>query len=158
MYSFTSERKGPKMADDLLKRTTQEIQGRLKQLEPLVREHERLRRALSALTGGEETPKPTPKRRGSGRSQGQRAQRKQTKRAGRGERREQVLRVVGEEPGLTPSEAARRVGIQQSQLHSLVKRLEEEGAIERRDGALYPASTGAPNAPAAESSSPDPAP
>jgi hypothetical protein len=69
------------MADDLLKRTTQEIRDRLKQLEPLVREHERLRRALSALTGSDETPK-----RQQSQGQPQRARKKQTKRAGRGER------------------------------------------------------------------------
>jgi len=44
---------------------------------------------------------------------------------------------VSEEPGLRPSEAARSVGIQPSQLHALVKRLEDDGAIERRDGNLY---------------------
>jgi len=107
---------------------------RLKELEPLVREHERLRSALAALESKEPSQ-------GRGRQSGraQRTRRKQAKRAGRGERRGQVLRVVGEEPGLRPSEAARRVGIQPSQLHALVKRLEEEGAIERRDGDLYPA-------------------
>jgi len=36
------------------------------------------------------------------------------------------------------------MGIQPSQLHTLVKRLEEEGVIERRDDALYPTSVGAP--------------
>src|SRR5215212_4315242 len=123
------------MADDLLKRTTQQIRDRLKELEPLVAEHERLRRALTSLAGGEQVPKG----RGRGRGPTQTAPGKQAKRAGRGERREQVLRVVNEEPGLRPSEAARRVGIQPSQLHALVKRLEEEGAIERRDGDLYPA-------------------
>jgi len=38
-------------SDDLLNRTTQEIRDRLKELEPLVREHERLQAALKALEG-----------------------------------------------------------------------------------------------------------
>lgn|SRR5215210_4316607 len=117
---------------DLLERTRQELRARLKKLEPLVGEHERVRSALAAL----ESQGPS---QGGGRESGriQRARRKQTKRAGRGERREQVLRAVSEEPGLRPSEAARSVGIQPSQLHALVKRLEDDGAIERRDGNLY---------------------
>jgi hypothetical protein len=126
---------------ELLDRTRQELRERLKELEPVVREHERIRSALAAL---ESQGLPA---RGRERQRSQRARRKQAKRAGPGERREQVLRVVGEEPGLRPSEAARRVGIQPSQLHALVKRLEDEGAIERRDGNLYPASVGAASDP-----------
>ena len=117
--------------DDVLSRTTQEIRDRLKELEPLVREHERLQSALKALETSD-APRSHPRR---GRS------RKPTtsRRAGRGERRQQLLDVVNAEPGLRPSEAAKRIGINPAQLHALVKRTEEAGALKRRDGALYPA-------------------
>jgi len=128
------------MTDDLLKRTTNEIRARIKELEPQVREYERLQGALAALDARD-----APQKRERGRRPTQTARRKQgtKRRAGRGQRKEQLLRVVGEEPGLRPSEAARRVGIQPSQLHTLARGLQEEGSIERRDGALFPASASA---------------
>ena len=126
---------------DLVHRTTEEIRARLKELEPLVREHKRLQAALTALeaSGGE---KRLPRRGRAGRGRGKGAT--TSRRAGRGERRQQLLEVLQAEPGLRPSEAAKRMGINPAQLHALVKRTEEEGAVERRDGALYPASVGAP--------------
>src|SRR5215213_9628292 len=104
------------MAEDLLKRAIDEIRARIKELEPQVHEHERLQSALASLEGQE-----APKRRGSTRGKVQRARRKQAKRAGRGERREQLLRALGEHPGMRPSEAARAIGIQPSQVHSLTR-------------------------------------
>ena len=127
---------------DLLSRTTREIRDRLSELEPLVREHERLQAALAALesSGGESETRRG--RSAGGRGAGGRGrQRTTSRRAGRGERRQQLLDVVRAEPGLRPSEAARRMGINPAQLHALVKRTEEEGAVERRDGALYPATS-----------------
>jgi hypothetical protein len=122
------------MADDLLKRTTDEIRSRIEELEPLVREHERLQGALAALEGQEGA---TGRGRGAGPTQTAR-RRQRTKRAGRGQRREQLLAVVGSQPGLRPADAARAVGIAPSQLHTLAKRLQDEGVIQRRDGGLYP--------------------
>src|SRR5829696_9135921 len=122
---------------DLLHRTTEEIRARLKELEPLVREHERLQAALTALEGsGSEKRLPRLGRAGRGRGRGPST----SGRAGRGERRQQLLEVLSAQPGLRPSEAA-KMGINPAQLHALVRRLEEEGALERRDGALYPASS-----------------
>jgi len=125
------------MAQDLLKRTTDEIRKRLKDLAPQVQEHERLQKALAALdkpTGRKSSP---PQPRGGA----SRARRSSSSRAGRGERRQQLLRVVQAEPGIRPSEAARQMGINPSQLHSLSRRLEEGGELERRDGGLHLASS-----------------
>ena len=120
---------------DLLNRTTQEIRSRLKELEPLVREHERLQAALTALESsvGEKSAPPRRGRAGRGRGRGPTT----AGRAGRGERRQQLLEVLNGEPGLRPSEAAKRMGINPAQLHALARRLEEGGELERRDGALY---------------------
>jgi transposase-like protein len=121
------------MADqDLLSRTTDELRSRIKELEPLVQEHERLKRALTALESTDGRPEPRRARRSGGGGR-----RTTSRRAGRGERRQQLLELVASEPGLRPSEAARRIGINPSQLHSLARRLEDEGTLERRDGALY---------------------
>ena len=118
----------------LLDRTTQEIRARLKELEPLVQEHERLQRALEALESSSGEAKPRRGRAGAGRGRG----RTTSRRAGRGERRQQLLEVLTAEAGLRPSEAAKRMGINPAQLHALSRRLEEAGELERRDGALYP--------------------
>jgi len=50
---------------------------------------------------------------------------------------------------MRPADAARAIGVQPSELHTLAKRLQEEGVVERRDGALYLPS-GAANAPQVE--------
>ena len=94
--------------DDLLNRTMQEIRDRLKELEPSVREHERLQAALTALeaSGGEKSQPD----RGRGRTGGPR-RRTSSGRAGRGERRQQLLRVMQAEPGVRPSKAAQQMGI-----------------------------------------------
>ena len=125
------------MAQDVLKRTTDELRKRLKELAPQVQEHERLQKALAALD------KPTARKSSPGRSRasGARQGRPTTSsRAGRGERRQQLLRVVQAKPGIRPSEAAREMGIQPSQLHALSRRLEESNELERRDGGLHLAS------------------
>jgi IclR helix-turn-helix domain len=117
---------------DLLERAKGEIRERLEELDPLVAERDRLRAALEALEAGE-----SPKR-VSHRASRQRGRPTTSRRAGRGERRTQLLELLQTEPGLRPSEAARRMAVNPSQVHSLVRRLEEGGALERRDGALYP--------------------
>ena len=122
------------MAQDLLKRTRDEIRQRLKDLAPQVQEHERLQEALAALD------KPTGRKSFPRKSRGG-ASHTSSSRAGRGERRQQLLRVVQAEPGIRPSEAARQMGINPSQLHSLSRRLEEGGELERRDGGLHLASS-----------------
>jgi hypothetical protein len=121
------------MADqDLLQRARAEIRARVKELEPLVKEHGRLQSALKAL---EASDQPASTRRQ--RSAGGRQRRTPARRAGRGKRREQLLELLGADPGLRPAEAAHRMSINPSQLHSLAKRLEEEGSVQRQEGRLY---------------------
>lgn len=117
---------------DLLERAKREIRTRLEELYPLVEERDRLRAAFEALEAGEG------QKRASRRSSRQRGRPTTSRRAGRGERPTQLLELLQAEPGLRPSEAAQRMAVNPSQVHSLVRRLEEHGALERRDGALYP--------------------
>ena len=116
---------------DLLEGAKGQIRERLEELDPLVEERDRLRAALEALEA--ERPKRAPRR-----ASRQRGRPTTSRRAGRGERRTQLLELLQSDPGLRPSEAARRMAVNPSQMHSLARRLEEEGALERRDGALYP--------------------
>ena len=125
------------MAQDLLKRTTDELRKRLKELEPQVQEHKRLQKAVAALDPRREKSSPRPSRGTGGRG----GRRTTSGRAGRGERRKQLLGVVQSEPGIRPSDAARQMGINPSQLHALSRRLEEGGELERRDGGLHLASS-----------------
>ena len=116
---------------DLLERAKREIRERLEELDPLVEERDRLRAALEALEAGA-SPKSA-----SRRASRQRGRPTTSRRAGRGERRAQLLELLQAEPGLRPSEAARRMAVNPAQVSSLARRLEEDGALERRDGALY---------------------
>jgi hypothetical protein len=131
------------MAQDLLTRTTDEIRKRLKELAPQVQEHERLQKALTALDQSSREKSSAPRSRGTG---GRGRRRTSSGRAGRGERREQLLRLVQAEPGIRPSAAARQMGINPSQLHALSRRLEEGGELERRDGGIHLASSKAKTA------------
>ncbi len=117
---------------DVLERAKEEMRERLKELDPLVEERDRLHSALEALEAGE-----GPKR-DNRRASRQRGRPTTSRRARRGERRTQLLELLQRDPGLRPSEAARRMAVNPSQVHSIVRSLEEDGALERRDGALYP--------------------
>ena len=90
---------------DLLERAKGEVRERLQELDPLIEERDRLRGALEALEAGE-----GPKR-ASGRASRQRGRSTTSRRAGRGERRAQLLELLRAEPGLRPSEAARRMAV-----------------------------------------------
>ena len=116
---------------DLVERTRKELRQRLKELDPLVEERDRIRAGLEALesSNGQGARLKT--------GGGARRRRGSSGRAGRGQRRDQLLKTLRDEPGLRPSDAARRLGMQPSQLHSLAKKLEGEGAVEKREGALY---------------------
>jgi predicted 2-oxoglutarate/Fe(II)-dependent dioxygenase YbiX len=126
---------------DTIERTTKEIRDRLKELEPLVEEQRRLQRALEALekvdgrrTRGQST---------RGRlTSGTRTRRTPRRRARRGERREELLKAIRENPGSRPADLARTIGVPPSQAHSLLRRLQEDKEVERRAGGLF-ARTGA---------------
>ena len=56
------------------------------------------------------------------------------RRARRGQRREELLQLVRGNPELTIAEAARQMGVSSPQVSTLVRRLREEGVLERTDG------------------------
>ena len=96
-----------------------EVERALAGFDALVAERDSLRATLAAL--GEGGVGASRRRAGSGR------------RAGRGARREQVLAVVAARPGARPSAIAKELGIASSQVHGLLRKLADEGAVVKAD-------------------------
>src|SRR5690348_7843362 len=108
----------------------EQIETRLKELEPLAEEYERLRRIVALLEAEPEGEAPAT----AGRPTPRRAMRTPvTTRSTRSRRSEEALRLVTERPGITVAEAAKAMGIGTTYLYRLLPRLEREGRI-RKDG------------------------
>lgn len=130
---------------DLIDRIRKDIDDRLEELSPQVEEIPRLEGVLAALSkagdGGASRDATSsrargaakPRRRGASASKSTRRARPQ-KRARRGQRREELLELINENPEITVSEAARQMGVAPPQVSTLVRRLEEEGVIQRAGG------------------------
>jgi CRP-like cAMP-binding protein len=114
---------------DLLDGIRKDIERRLAELRPAVREAEQLERALKAL--GE------PQRRVSAqgtRRQSKRARRRVTREEAEA-RRQQVLAMLAEDPQTKPSALAVVFGTSRNNVYSLLRRLEQDGALSRtKDG------------------------
>lgn len=93
------------------------------------------RRVESAIQALEQTRGRTQSTRGSTRKGGARRGRP---RKGEPTRSDQFLALVRDEPGISIAEAAKRLSTQPSYLYRVVALLEERGAVERRDRAIYP--------------------
>lgn len=130
---------------ELIDRIKKDIDDRLEELRPQVEEIPRLEAALAALdaTGGGQARASTIGTRSSGRartrgSAGRGGARRPAgsgrRRARRGQRREELLQLVAGHPEITIAEAARQMGVSSPQVSTLVRRLEEEGALQRADG------------------------
>jgi MarR family len=114
--------------DDLKK----QLKARSRELEPLVAEYNNIQEALKVLNRAasvKKTPRrtahvasPTPARRG-------RASKR--RRAGRGKRPEQFLKVVRESPGLTVSEIAKKIGVHPGGLYTVATKLSDEGVVKK---------------------------
>ena len=136
------------MAQDSIDRVKRSIQERLEELE---QEREALTRALDAL-GGSGTTGQRVRRAAAARTASGNGRRKGGgKRAPRGQRREQVLQALaGGELG--PSAIAREIGVNPTQISSLLRQLASEGKVARTSGgkwALSGGGTASPAAPAA---------
>ncbi|MBB4661697.1 helix-turn-helix domain-containing protein [Conexibacter arvalis] len=123
---------------DFLDAKVKEIEGRLKELRPLLEEYHRLEAAAAALNGvdGHGT-------RGRGRGAGARANgsRRGRPRGARGEntRAAQAVELVRARPGITIPELAEHMGIKPNYLYRILPQLEEEGKVRREDKGWLPA-------------------
>ena len=128
---------------ELIDRIKKDIDDRLEELRPQIEEIPRLEAALAALEasagGGAQTRARGSARTragsgGAGARRGRGAGSGPRRRARRGQRREELLQLVAGNPQITIAEAARQMGVSSPQVSTLVRRLEEEGALERSDG------------------------
>lgn len=118
------------MADFLTKQRA-DIDKRLKELRPAYDEYLMLERARAALQGV------TSPRRGPGRPPGSRTRRattpvKRRRRRRGGTRREQALKLVKGNPGITVGELAKRLRIRQNYLYRVMGELRDEGAVKKQ--------------------------
>ena len=149
---------------DFLDEKRQQIADRLKELKPLVDEHNRLEAAASALGKlGASAPTTTTTtvaattRRRPGRPRGStnraskaapaatpaaapvKARRKKPGRPkGRGTRAAQALAAVQGQPGITIPELATKMGIQATYLYRVLPGLEQDGRVEKKGRGWFP--------------------
>jgi hypothetical protein len=129
---------------DDLKKLEASIIKRYQELQPAIAELEELRRAAERLGIDLEAPQPAR----NGRSSSQplataRPRRPAGKTAGRrrrSQRREQVLALVTERPGITVPEIAKELKVDPTGLYRVVRQLEADGGVRKRDKQLHPVS------------------
>ena len=124
---------------DFLEEKKREIAARLKELRPLVDEFHRLeaaQRALEGVNGGSgSSSAAAPRRRGprgggTGRGRG--------RPKGSGNRAQQALKLVNEQPGITIPEMAQRMGIQVNYLYRVLPGLEQDGQVRKEGRGWFP--------------------
>ncbi len=113
---------------DFLDSKKDEIRARLEELKEAVDEYHRLKAALDALEGVSRTPAPRP-------STGDSPRRGRPR--GSGTRAAEAIAAVTKEPGLTTSEIADRLGINQNYLYRVLPTLKEDGKLEQRGRGWY---------------------
>jgi hypothetical protein len=110
-----------------------QVEERLKELQPLVDEYERLRQVADLLA--EPTDAGSPRSRGRSTPRRAMAASASSRRA-KGQRSEDALNLIREQPGITVAAAAEALGIGTTYLYRLLPRLEREGRI-RKEGRGY---------------------
>jgi hypothetical protein len=131
---------GEHMADTLNKLRS-DLEKRIREIEPLVEEHARIRQALEALKGlGGSRP-----REGASSAAGRAgsppraaAKRGRGRPRGSSARAQQVLKLVREQPGITIAELAQRMKIKPNYLYRIVPGLQKDGKLEKRDKGFHP--------------------
>jgi hypothetical protein len=102
-----------------------QVESRLAELEPLVKEYDDLKRVSSALlneTAPPATGRPAPRRKLKQAGPG---------RGGHGLRAEQATSLIAAEPGIEVKDLAEKMGIGPTYLYRLLPRLEREGVLRK---------------------------
>jgi ribosomal protein S25 len=122
------------------------VRDRMRELRPMLAEYQELERIAQRLgidvDGGETGEQATAQQRPGRTRRASRTGRRMTpgrSRARAGSRREQMLSLIREQPGITVREAGERLGVDGTSLYRVVRRLEEEGAVKKEDTHLQPA-------------------
>jgi predicted Rossmann fold nucleotide-binding protein DprA/Smf involved in DNA uptake len=128
---------------DFLDAKVKEIEGRLRELRPLLDEYHRLEAAAAALGGVEARPArgrtrgATAARNGNGNGSARRGRPRGTR--GDNTRAAQAVELVRTRPGITIPELAEHMGIKPNYLYRILPQLEEEGRVRRDDKGWLPA-------------------
>jgi hypothetical protein len=113
------------------------VLGRMEELQPLVEEYEELRRiaaAIEAEAAALDAAAALPRVRRAAPRRALRAS--GPGRNGHGARSDQARKLIGEQPGVTVAELAKKMGIGTTYLYRLLPRLEREGVL-RKQGQGY---------------------
>jgi hypothetical protein len=126
-----------------LKGLEDRVTQRLAELRPLVDEYHELERVAERLGVSPTSAKPrSASARGNGRRTRRRAPASAAQTSSRtrdGGRRDQLLAVVKEQPGITVREVGSRLGVDPTSLYRIVHRLEKDGALRKSGRELRPA-------------------
>ena len=118
---------------DFLDQKVREIRERLREIEPLIHEYNRLRGAMEALDSA--TPTVRTSSSGAPRS---RASRRGRPRAGQPTRAEKLVALVDAEPGITVAQAAKTMSVAPNGLYPVVAKLSEQGRLRKEGSGLFP--------------------
>jgi hypothetical protein len=134
---------------DFLTKQRQQIEARLKELQPAHEEYLTLLQARDALAGVKPSgtgpgPGRPPGRRGPGRppgsgrkATGRKTAKKATRRRRTGTRRDQALDLIKQNPGISVSDIADRMGIRQNYLYRVTQELQKQRLVKRRNGGFH---------------------
>lgn len=117
---------------ELIDTLRSELVERIEQLEPQIRELERLREALDALNGVPPRRNPASPSVATGAEEGSATY-------VRGVRQRQALTAISQRPGMYTQELADELGLEPGLIYAPVRRLINAGLIVKRDFRLYPA-------------------
>jgi len=126
---------------DFLEVKRNEIQQRLKELQPLVAEYHQLEAAAAALKsvdGGARQSTRTASRGRPARRASSTTRRRPGRRRGSGTRGAQALSLVQGQPGITIPELASKMGIKQNYLYRVLPGLEQEGKVVKNGRGWHP--------------------
>ena len=126
---------------DVLTEIRSGLEKRLRELEPLIKEHAQVREALDALKGAgtraqRAAATNAPKRPGSAKTST--ATRGPGRPRGTGGRAQEALKLVHKHPGITLGEMAKRMKIQANYLYRVLPQLEKDGKVKKRDKGYHP--------------------
>lgn len=126
--------------NDVLSELRSSLEKRLRELEPMVKEHAHVREALEALkaagTRAQRAATSAPRRAQAVRATT--AARRPGRPRGTGGRAQEALKLVHRHPGITIGEMAKRMKIQANYLYRVLPRLEKDGKITKRDKGYHP--------------------
>jgi len=128
---------------NIVKEAKDKAKARIKELEPLVKEHAELSNFLAKLDApvqlpqpdADPRPAPTPRAQVDAQLAGKGGTKKRRKRAG-GTTADKAVAIIADNPGVGASEVAKQMGIKPNYLYRVLGDLEKAGTL-KKDGRSY---------------------